>query len=264
MLPGMLRGAFDYDHWPRTVNGKTAICDNYATTQLVDDALAWIEAREKEKKPWLCYLAFNAAHSPFHRPPAELHSQDPKELDPNKDAAGCYRAVVKAPFLASRAKGTVFEGGINVPLIVAGPAVKGKARECDALVSITDLFATTLELCAVEYRKHLPKKLIIDASSFVPHLTSARHGTIRNTVFSEIFQGNRPEQSGQAAIRNERYKLLRNYRGGGRPLDRFFDLQEDPFERNDLMRDDMSPLHTKQYLALKQELERLRATRRKN
>ena len=47
-------------------------------------------------------------------------------------------------------------------------------------------------------------------------------------------------------------------------MDRFFDLQEDPFERNDLMRDDMSPLHTKQYLALKQELERLRATRRKN
>lgn len=46
----------------------------YATTDSVDAAIAWIGARPSAQ-PWLCYLAFHAAHGPLQAPPAELHSQ---------------------------------------------------------------------------------------------------------------------------------------------------------------------------------------------
>src|SRR6185503_515517 len=47
---------------------------------------------------------------------------------------------------ASRGKSTMFEGGLHVPLVVAGPGVV--AGECAALVSSTDLYATLLQLAA--------------------------------------------------------------------------------------------------------------------
>ena len=36
----------------------------------MNDAVAWIDAQGI--KPWFCWMGFNAAHSPFHTPPADL------------------------------------------------------------------------------------------------------------------------------------------------------------------------------------------------
>jgi arylsulfatase B len=59
------------------------------------------------------------------------------------------------PFLYDRAKGTLYEGGINVPLIVAGSGVVGSGvagvpRVSEALVNTTDLFTTVLDLAGVD------------------------------------------------------------------------------------------------------------------
>ena len=53
-----------------------AECDPpYATTVNVNDAIAWID---DQTKPWFLWMAFNAPHSPFQRPPDDC--VDP--LDP--------------------------------------------------------------------------------------------------------------------------------------------------------------------------------------
>jgi arylsulfatase B len=46
----------------------------YATTDTTNDALAWINARGSN--PWFAWVAYNAPHSPFHKPPSDLHTYD--------------------------------------------------------------------------------------------------------------------------------------------------------------------------------------------
>ncbi|MBK8735816.1 MAG: sulfatase-like hydrolase/transferase [Saprospiraceae bacterium] len=45
----------------------------------------------------------------------------------------------------NKAKGTVYEYGVNVPMIISGPTVVNKGRISDALVNTADLFATIVE-----------------------------------------------------------------------------------------------------------------------
>ncbi|WP_218574473.1 sulfatase-like hydrolase/transferase [Halopseudomonas laoshanensis] len=53
---------------------------------------------------------------------------------------GTYGPVVKAPFLPARSKGTVYQGGIWVPLIVTGATVEQPGRSVGAMVNSTDLY----------------------------------------------------------------------------------------------------------------------------
>ena len=58
---------------------------------------------------------------------------------------GTPGSIVRAPFDASRAKDTLYQGGIRVPFCVRGPEVPS-ASTTDALVHVVDIFATVLEL----------------------------------------------------------------------------------------------------------------------
>ena len=83
---GALNGLGDYSSWERTVDGESETVDRYATSQNVDDALRWIDLQGGE--PWFLWLAFNAPHTPFHLPPADLHtsaglSGDAQDVDGN-------------------------------------------------------------------------------------------------------------------------------------------------------------------------------------
>jgi Sulfatase len=69
---GFLRGAVpNFSSWPRVTQGQTNTSSIYTTTALTDSAIAWAG---KQTKPWLLWLAFNAPHTPFHLPPANLLS----------------------------------------------------------------------------------------------------------------------------------------------------------------------------------------------
>ena len=80
---------------------------------------------------------------------------------------GTETDATDAPFARRHAKGTLYEGGINVPLIVFGPGVE--RGECSALVSSTDLFATLAELAGVVSTAE-------DSVSLVPYLLDAIRG----------------------------------------------------------------------------------------
>ena len=72
-----------------------------------------------------------------------------------------------APF-PERAKGTTFEHGVRVPMVIAGPGVvPGVVR---TPVHLADLFETLRERCQLDRTR--PAR---DAVSLVPCLTDARH-----------------------------------------------------------------------------------------
>ncbi|MEE2888478.1 MAG: sulfatase-like hydrolase/transferase [Planctomycetota bacterium] len=294
ILPGTLRPPNTYSSWPRTVDGETERSSAYTTTQFVDDALAWIRRSSAQGKPWLCFVNFNAPHSPFHVPPEDLHTVTIEGPASRRNRVACYRAMVQAmdqeigrllaqlgddlrhtnviflgdngtpgqiaqePFAGAQAKGSVYEGGVNVPLIVAGPAVAKPGRESKALVGAVDLYATVAELCGVDIAQSSPAAHHIDGVSFIPHLRTPGHAPVRSMVFTELFQGDRPNEIGRAAIRDSRYKVIRRYRRSLTPKDRFFDLEQDPFERRDLARRDKTDEQAASFKALQAELDRLR------
>lgn len=73
-----------YFAWNKLTNGQWTIGTGYAVSDKVNDALAWVDAQGE--RPWFLWLAFNAPHKPFHKPPVELiQSPELKALDPNAD-----------------------------------------------------------------------------------------------------------------------------------------------------------------------------------
>ena len=71
----------------------------YATSNVVDDAAAWLNGRDGET-PWFLWVAFNAPHTPFHLPPLELLHSDAAQLDPYVDPDtnphAYYKAMIEA------------------------------------------------------------------------------------------------------------------------------------------------------------------------
>lgn len=133
------------------------------------------------------------------------------------------------PFRSEHAKGSVYEGGINVPLILAGPGV-ARGAECAGLVQLTDLFATVAELLGQPDTSP-------DSVSMVPYLAEPGRASLREWVHSERFlpNGTGPREQSKRCVRGERYKLIR-MDGPDESQELFSDLPEDPFERDDLTR----------------------------
>jgi arylsulfatase A-like enzyme len=238
-----------YTRWTKVVDGVRQRSTVYATTDTVNDAIAFGEGLPE---PWLIVVSFNAAHVPLHVPPSDLHGftglRRPSE---QKDLA--RRAMIEAmdteigrltealderrPVIvfmgdngtADRGKGTLRESGVRVPLIVNAPSVVEPGRRVRGLAGVTDLFATFVELAGiVQPSSELPA----DSVSLVPYLRSADPSAPREWLFAERFTPNGPGPYNRhhRAVRGPRYKLVWNSRGGVR----FHDLELDPGERRPL------------------------------
>jgi arylsulfatase B len=255
---GFLTGALkDYFAWDITINGKQQRESRYSTTVLTDYAISWVAT---QKQPWFLWLAYNAPHTPFHIPPAALHTQRTlksgdavtaqnvqkmyfaaaEALDhelgrllaslPDAVRAntvvffigdnGTPQRVIQAPFMRGKAKGSLYEGGIHVPMIVAGAGVTRIGQREAALVGTTDLFATLVDIAK------LKQSVSADSISFADALSNKAFAG-RTHAYMDF------RQDGKVitAIRDKRYKLL-TFDAGRREL---FDLQADPYEAKDLL-----------------------------
>lgn len=285
---GLLGALPDYYDWSKTQDGQTRATRKYATTDAVDEALAFIDSADQ---PWVVTVAFNAPHTPFHEPPRELHSQNLDGLNPFNDPVPFYKAMIEAmdseigrllseidsddfertwvifigdngtPPAAvegnldiNRIKGTVYERGVNVPLLVAGPGVEEPGRSSSALVHAVDLFSTIADIAGAAPSS--TNETRIDGVSFLPVLTVAGSNGARTTNFTEVFPGVDPLM-GQAAIRNNRFKLVRTF---GR--DSLFDLFFDPTESVDLLKTGLplTPVQASALYYLRSELDSLYAS----
>ncbi len=173
---------------------------------------------------------------------------------------GTPRSIIRPPFDPSHSKSTLYEGGVNVPLIVYGAGVVNPNRESAALVNTTDFFATTLELATGQsVSELLPADLVHDSMSFNPILKDIPDAAQRHYAYTEVFHPTRLSGVSQHfgyAIRNDRYKLIRLTR---QQRDEFYDLAADPHEQNNLLRGQLDEVQTANHESLNHMLAALRA-----
>lgn len=255
---GVLSGGVgSYTNWSLTENGSSTQSTEYVTTKLTDLAVDWVAAQDS---PWFLWLAYNAPHTPFHLPPANLHSQgnlasDQASIDANptpyymaaleamdtemgrllssmseaeRDNTiiifigdnGTPVQVAQSPYSRQTAKGSLYQGGINVPMVIAGNGVSRIGNRETALINSTDLFATIADLTGAG------SSSVHDSHSFTPLLTTGDQ-TIRDFAYSEVDQDNTVGYT----IRNVSYKLI-VFDNGNREL---YDMVNDPYENQNLL-----------------------------
>jgi hypothetical protein len=98
---------------------------------------------------------------------------------------GTFAPGVKQPFDLNRAKGYVYQTGVWVPLIVAGPMVASPDREVKSMINITDLFQLFGEIAGADVRKIVPASHILDSQPMLAYLTNPNQQSIRTTNFTQ-------------------------------------------------------------------------------
>ena len=238
-----------YAHWEKTVNGVPTWVDQYATSAVVDDAIAQAGSMPR---PFFLYVALNAAHEPLHTPPPSL-TPSLRGAPPVGPIAQVNAAVeaadtelgrlfaalppdtvvfvlgdngtddfgVAPPWDPRQSKGSLLEGGVHIPLVVAGPGVAhGVATQ---LVHVVDVFAT---IAAMGGAGAPPAP--IDGVSLQGILADPAAPAVREVVLAEKFSPNGPPPyaSRTRMARDARYKLV--VVEGPQPAERFYDVGRSP------------------------------------
>lgn len=86
-------------------------------------------------------------------------------------------------FNPGRAKATVYQTGVWVPLIVAGPIVNQPGRSVDAQINIVDLFELFGDIAGIDVRSIVPPSHVLDSRPMLPYLTMPSAPPIRTTNF---------------------------------------------------------------------------------
>lgn len=264
-------GVQSYWNWNLVENMQSSKSTEYTTTKFTDLAINWIGS---QNQPWFLWLAYNAPHTPFHLPPSELYSQvglasDQSSIDANP--LPYYLAMLEAmdtemgrlinsmsqeerdntfivfigdngtpnqvvqTYPNRRAKNSLYQGGVNVPMVISGKNVERKGVEEEALLSTTDLFATIAGIAGSNISE------INDSKNF-KYMFNAPGITVRDYVYSEIGDDiNNLDHT----IRNDKYKLMK-FSSGNEAL---YHLAEDPLESINLLDANRLPLSEEAQMA---------------
>ena len=222
---GILNGGVpSYTNWSKTENGVTTNgVTTYSTSDQVNEAINFINAQSSN--PWFVWMGFNAPHTPFHNPPSELHGYPTYPTDGNGEVTGANRrfayeaalqsldteigrllanvdlettnviligdngtpgSVVQAPYGNGHAKDTLYQGGIHVPMVIAGPDVT-TCGTSHKLVHCVDLFSTILDLAGINVETATASVDTIDSQSLLPVIKG--RDTINRFMIAERFNG---------------------------------------------------------------------------
>ncbi len=227
---GILQGGVgNYEDWTKVKNGvSTDNFTTYTTTDQVNEAVQFIT--DQGDAPWFTWMGFNAPHTPFHNPPSNLHSYPTFTTNTDDEVTGADRRaayeaamealdteigrllqsvdlektnvivigdngtpgqVVQAPFGNGHAKGDLYQGGIRVPLIAAGPDITASGTS-DRFVHCVDLFSTILDLTGTP-----PPATEIESQTIAPIFRG--QSTSDRTVIAEKF-GDGAGDNGRALL----------------------------------------------------------------
>lgn len=253
-----------YDNWALNINGSTTNSSEYITSKLTDLAIDWID---NQTKPWFLWLAYNAPHSPFHLPPTELHSQGSLPSDAASISANpmpYYLAALEALdtemgrllnnisqdeidntviiFIGDngtpnqvaqyygnrRSKGTIYQGGVNVPMVVSGYGITRENTSEDALINSLDIFATVADIAETGLSE------INDSKSFKGLFTNAS-ASKRAYIYTD---GDDDNGLLNTTIRNETHKYIL-FGDGSEAL---YNLVSNPLENTNLLSSNQAPL----------------------
>ena len=277
---GLTGGPESYFAWTEVVDGEVTGATGYAPTDKVDDAIAWIGTRDD--RPWFMWMGFNLPHTPLHTPPDDArHGNSSSQYGAMIEAMdtqigrllasiapdvlentyvlflgdnGTQSGNVTAPFQNGRAKGTVYQGGVNVPFIVSGPGVP-RGAVSEALVNSTDLFVTIMEMAGIDPAETIPADVTHDSVSFLETLSDPSAAPREWVYVDEFFGGFEGIETADYAMRDKRYKLLR-FNG----VEEFYDLLADPYEHENLLAGALSAEERAAYGKLQAEIEKLRSS----
>jgi arylsulfatase B len=197
------QGATGYYGWKRVTRGDMEISSQYATDAQRDALLDWWTTTPAPRFAW---LAWSAPHSPFDPPPGngpaattrEAYEHVARYLDAQiaavlaqVDLSSTFVVFVSDNGTPDEArpvgtptgswKGSVREGGIRVPLIVAGPGVVPGTTS--RVVSLVDLPATIAELVGAQISRGFE-----DSVSFAGALGDWVGAPERVFAFSERYE----------------------------------------------------------------------------
>ncbi|NOG52748.1 MAG: sulfatase-like hydrolase/transferase [Planctomycetes bacterium] len=152
---------------------------------------------------------------------------------------------------ADHAKGSLFEGGINVPLFVFGHNVPADGQILDRLISGLDLFDTIGDIVAapMEMRGEFPRQGMSFADDIDPSIE-----TLPQRDFTISSRASSKPPKCWVALADDRYKLICS--GGTNwavPLhmDAFYDMESDPTEDINLIDADLTIKQEAAYLVLR-------------
>lgn len=246
-----------YYNWYRVDDGTVSrFHSTYATAAQRDAFVSWWTGTSGPRFAW---LAFSAAHQPYDTPPGYA---------PASTTRGAYELVIEYLDDALTAvlgtvnldttfvfvfgdngtpddarpvgapsgywKGTCYEGGVNVPLLVSVPGVSSGATS-QRLVSALDIAPTVCELLGVQ-----PMRGYEDGRSFANSLGANWSGTTARTWLA-VERYDTPPGNGQIegyddlAVIECAWKLRRvdaDGIGPGGYAESAYYLPNDPFEQN--------------------------------
>lgn len=242
---GVYENLDDYYSFTKYVDGTAETVNGYETRDIRNDVENFVDSTTE---PWLAWVAFHAPHTPYHTPPSKMYST---AITDSSDKTQLYTATVEAmdtaigqivahlpdntvvfflgdngtpgpvtqePFDSDKVKGTLYEGGINIPFIVSGSAVADdqKGKTSTALVHVMDIYATAAELAGIDVDSYVPDGLTMDSVSFVDELSDAAASGARNTVSAEMFSPNGLSDytEHERMMRNRNYKLIQDVING--------------------------------------------------
>ncbi|HEX7903913.1 MAG TPA: sulfatase [Chitinophagaceae bacterium] len=122
-----------------------------------------------------------------------------------------------------------YEESMRVPLIAHCPALIQSGTQVNGMVLNIDIAPSFLEMAGIK------KPVQMQGNSFLP-LLKGQQVPWRDKVFYEYYWENAfPQTPTQYAVRTDRYKYIRSQ--GVWDINQFYDLQKDPYEVNNLIRD---------------------------
>jgi arylsulfatase A len=233
---------------------------NYLTDKLTDEVLKFIE--QAGDKPFFAYLPDHAVHAPFEPKPELLEKYQRKlKSEPGSREDPALSASVEAvdqnvgrilDFLEERkllestlviftsdnggntrltpplkgGKGQLYEGGIRVPLLVAGAGIAKPGREIPTPVATIDWYPTLLELASL----HPPASQVLDGVSLGPLLRG--EGELKRERMFWHFPCYVGRSTPSSAVREGDWKLIQFFEDGGKF--ELYNLKADPGEKRDL------------------------------
>lgn len=128
-------------------------------------------------------------------------------------------------------KGSVYRGGIRVPLWIQYPARYKGNKEIETNTAHIDILPTLAEICNAK----LPSERIIDGKSLVP-LIEGKQVDWANRTFFYYWTRRYPELYNNISIQKGNFKLV-GQTSYNAPLDKFelYDINSDPYEQKNLV-----------------------------
>lgn len=234
-------------------NGREVRLKGYCTDIFFERAIEFME--NNRGRPFFAYIATNAPHTPLEVAEelvAPFRAQDLDETTARvygmvrniDDNVGRLLAHLKrldleqdtlVVFLTDNGpqqrrynarmrglKGSVYQGGIRVPLFLRWPRLIKAGTTVEALAAQIDLVPTLLEACGLRP----PRGLNLDGRSLLGLAAGREVVWPERTLFVQWHRGDAPEPFRNAAVRTSRFKLV-----DGKEL---YDLVNDPGEEHDI------------------------------